>query len=175
MGRVWGRGFIFIAVSVYILLSSGCLAQGGANERILFHAKVFTAEPENPYAEAVAIRGDQIVAVGNLSEVEKAVSKDAERVDLAGKSLFPGFIDSHSHSIEGGLSLLAADATDKVDTVDQLPAFMKDAKDAGRGMRGDIFVVEGIPLGAIADQTLLLHRLTTKSDGIAPASTSEAG
>jgi len=156
MGRVWGRRFVFLSVSLCILFSSSASsAQGTANERILFHAKVFTAEPDDAYAEAVAIRGDKIVAVGNLSEVESAVSKDAERVDLGGKSLFPGFIDSHSHSIEGGLSLLAADATDKVDTVDQLPAFMKEAKKAGRGMRGDVFVVEGIPLAFWSHQDVL--------------------
>lgn len=147
MGRIWGRGFLLLAVSFFVVLS--CLpsaAQGSANERILYHAKVFTADPQNPYADAVAISGDKIVAVGNLLEVEKAVSKDAERVDLKGKSLFPGFIDSHSHSIDGGLSLIAADVTDKVDRLDQLPAFVEEAKKSSRGMRGDILEVQGLPL-----------------------------
>ncbi len=156
MGRVLGRTFLFLAASLFVSFSSlPSVAQGSANERILFDAKIFTADPQNPYAEAVAIRGEKIVAVGNLTEVEKSVSKDAERVDLQGKTLFPGFIDSHSHSIEGGLSLIGADATDKVDTLDQLPAFVAEAKKAGRGMRGDILEVQGIPLEFWSHQDVL--------------------
>src|SRR4029077_8612079 len=78
---------------------SAAWALGSADERIFFHAKVFTGDPQNPYAEAVAIKGGQIVAVGNLTEVAKQASANVERVYLEGKSLFPGFIDSHSHSI----------------------------------------------------------------------------
>ena len=68
------------------------------------------------------------------------------RTDLDGKSLFPGFIDSHSHTIDGGLNLIHADATDKVDTLTQLPAFVAEAKKSGRGMHGDILEILGLPL-----------------------------
>jgi predicted amidohydrolase YtcJ len=115
-------------------------------ERVFFNAKVFTGNPQNPYASAVALRGDSIIAVGNLAEVAKSVSSAAERTDLQGKSLFPGFIDSHSHSIDGGLALISADTTDKVDTLDQLPDFVDEAKKSGRGMRGDIIEILGLPL-----------------------------
>ncbi len=121
-------------------------AQENSGERIFFHAKVFTGDPQNPYAEAVAIRADTIVAVGNLSEVEKSVSAGAERIDLQGKSLFPGFIDSHSHSIDGGLGLIGADASEKVFSLLQLPPFVTNAKKSGRGMRGDILEILGLPL-----------------------------
>src|SRR5271154_5735425 len=110
----------FVATFIVVQTDSSLWAQLSSADRIFFHAKVFTGDPQNPYAEAVAVRGDKIVAVGNLPEVAKAVSTNAERVDLEGKSLFPGFIDSHSHSIDGGLSLLSADASDKVETLDQL-------------------------------------------------------
>lgn len=116
------------------------------SEKILFHAKVFTGDPQNPYAEAVAIRGDKIAAVGTLPEVEKAVSAGAERIDLQDKSLFPGFIDSHSHSIDGGLNLISADASDRVKSLKELPAFAAEAKKSGRGMRGDILEILGLPL-----------------------------
>ena len=146
MGRTLGRCAVLVVVASLLLAISPLWAQGSADERFLFHAQIFTADPQNPYAEAVAIRGDKIVAVGNLPEVEKSVSAGAERVDLAGKTLFPGFIDSHSHSIDGGLSLIAADATDRVNSIDQLPAFADDAKKSGRGMRGDILEIQGLPL-----------------------------
>jgi predicted amidohydrolase YtcJ len=171
VGRVLKRSIYFLLFS-FLLTVASLWAQGSAGERILFHAKIFTGDPENPYAEAVSIRGDKIVAVGTLPEVLKSVSAGAERVDLEGKTLFPGFIDSHSHSIDGGLSLIGADATDKVDTLDQLPAFVNEAKKAGRGVRGDILEIQGLPLafwshpdvlnadfsvGAYANQQVLLR------------------
>jgi len=146
VGRTLGRCALLVIIASLLLAVSPLWAQGSADERILFHAQIFTADPQNPYAEAVTIRGDKIVAVGNLPEVEKSVSASAERIDLNGKTLFPGFIDSHSHSIDGGLSLIAADATDKVNSIDQLPAFADDAKKSGRGMRGDILEIQGLPL-----------------------------
>jgi hypothetical protein len=116
-----------------------------AQDQIFFNAKVFTADPQHPYAEAVAIRDDKILAVGNLSEVTRA-APSASRTDLDGKSLFPGFIDSHSHTVDGGFNLINADATEKVDTFEELQAFVADAKKAGRGMHGDILEILGLPL-----------------------------
>jgi predicted amidohydrolase YtcJ len=171
MGRVLGRCCILIAVAI-LLQSAYSQAQGTADERVLYHAKIFTADPQNPYAEAVAVRGGKIVAVGNVAEAAKSVSPNAERIDLDGKSLFPGFIDSHTHSIEGGLSLIGADATDKVSSLDQLPAFVDEAKRSGHGMRGDIVEIQGLPLefwshpdvlnrdfstGSYQNQSVLLH------------------
>ena len=130
----------------FFLTGSSLGAQEGQGERILFHAKVFTGDAQNPYAEAVAIRGDKIVAVGSFAEVEKSVSAKAERLDLEGRSLFPGFIDSHSHSIDGGLSLISADASEKVETLDQLAPFVDNAKKTGKGMRGDVLEILGLPL-----------------------------
>jgi predicted amidohydrolase YtcJ len=141
------RILTLLAASFFLLLATSPLrSQETSGERIFFHAKVFTGDPQNPYAEAVAIRTDKIVAVGNLSEVEKSVSAGAERIDLKGKNLFPGFIDSHSHSIEGGLGLIGADTSEKVFSLKQLPPFVDNAKKTHRGMRGDILEIQGLPL-----------------------------
>ena len=172
LGRTLGR-YAFLAITAFLLYTPSSLpAQDTPAEQIFFHAKIFTADPQNPYAEAVAIRGEQIVSVGNLPEVEKTVSPKAKRIDLNGQTLFPGFIDSHSHSIDGGLGLIAADATDKVDSLNQLPPFAAAAKKSGRGMRGDILEILGLPLafwshpdvlnadfstGAYANQPVLLR------------------
>jgi len=117
-----------------------------ANEVVLFHGKVFTGEPEHPYAEAVAIRGDKIVAVGNRGDVSKAVASDAKFIDLKGKFLMPGLIDSHCHAVGGGLLLISAVVGEDMRTVDQLVAFAAEAKKSGRGMHGDILIVSGVPL-----------------------------
>jgi predicted amidohydrolase YtcJ len=119
---------------------------GATDERVLFNGKIFTAEPDHPYAEAVAIRGDKIVAVGNRVEVSKAVARGAEMIDLKGNFLMPGMIDSHCHALEGGLSLISADIGENVSSVDELVAFAAEAMRSGRGMQGDILMISGIPL-----------------------------
>src|SRR5215469_1803570 len=93
------RPFRAFLSTLLILVSLGFMvfpaqAQGTASERLFFNGKIFTAEPQNPYAEAISIRGDNIVAVGSFPDVVKSVSANAEHVDLQGNSLFPGFIDS---------------------------------------------------------------------------------
>jgi predicted amidohydrolase YtcJ len=123
--------------------------QGTDNsERILFNAKVFTGVTDHPYAEAVAIRGDKIVAVGNLAEVSHAAGRSAERIDLSGKTLLPGLIDSHAHPIDGGFSLVSVDLGDQLESMDELVRVAADAKKSGKGMRGDVLYVGGMPITA---------------------------
>jgi predicted amidohydrolase YtcJ len=138
--------FGFLVLLSFGLIASSALGQGTATERIFFNAKIFTAEPERPYADAIAIRGDKIVAVGNYPEVAKSISANAERVDVHGKSLFPGFIDSHMHAMAGGMNLISADASDNVETVDKLATFARESKASGLGMQGDILQILGLPL-----------------------------
>src|ERR1700724_4152361 len=76
----------------------------GADERVLFNGKIFTGEPEHPYAEAVAIRGDKIVAVGNRGEVSEALASSAVAIDLKGNLLLPGLLDSQCHAVDGGIA-----------------------------------------------------------------------
>jgi predicted amidohydrolase YtcJ len=137
---------LFVTTFFVVQTDSSLWAQSNSGERIFFHAKVFTGDAQNPYAEAVAIRGDTIVAVGNFPDVVKSVPANAASIDLQGKSLFPGFIDSHSHSIDGGLALISADASEKVHALKELAPFVEDAKKTGKGMRGDILEILGLPL-----------------------------
>jgi predicted amidohydrolase YtcJ len=137
------------ALSIFIVSLRGispAFAQNSDRDRIFFNGKIFTGDPQAPYAEALSLRGDKILAVGNLPEVALSVSANAQRVDLHGKSLFPGFIDSHSHSMDGGMNLISADATDAVKSTSELLPFAAEAKTSGRGLRGDILDILGLPL-----------------------------
>lgn len=135
---------------VFALVLCACLGgvsfAGGADERVLYNGKVFTGDPEHPYAEAVAVRGGKIVAVGNRAEASEAVGSSAEAIDLKGKLLLPGLIDSHCHAVDGGLSLISATVGEDMSSVAELVAFAAEAKQSGRGMQGDILTVSGIPL-----------------------------
>ena len=60
--------------------------------------------------------------------------------------LTPGLIDSHIHFIFGGTSLISADVTDKVASITDLVAFVAQARKDGKGMRGDVLSISGMPL-----------------------------
>ena len=63
---------------------------------LIFHnAHIFTQDPELPWADAVACRGEKIMGVGNLEGMESLIDKHTQVIDLDGKYLFPGFIDVH--------------------------------------------------------------------------------
>ena len=81
------------------LLLGLCAAWGaGAAEDILFvNGLVWTADAARPEAEAVLVRGGRIEAVGANEAVLERAGDGAKRIDLAGRMLLPGFIESHSH------------------------------------------------------------------------------
>jgi predicted amidohydrolase YtcJ len=143
-GRDLGRGFL-ITLAVFCFASVSWGQGVDQTARVLFNAKVFTGVPDHPYAEAVGIRGDRIVAVGSLAEVS-AIDPSATRVDLRGKFLLPGLIDSHIHPLDGGLTLISADVGDQPPSIDALVSFAADAKKSGKGMRGDLLYISGMPL-----------------------------
>jgi predicted amidohydrolase YtcJ len=140
--------YLYLAVLGSACLSHFTQAEGNnPRERVLYNGDIFTGEGDHPYAEALAIRGDKIVAVGSRAEVTQAVSEGAESLDLQRNFLLPGLIDSHQHAVDGGVSLITADVGDKVHSIDDLVAFAAEAKKSGRGMRGDILYVTGLSLG----------------------------
>lgn len=75
----------------------------------LINGKVWTVNPENPWAEAIAVGGEEIIAVGSNEEIRKYIEEDTEFIDLKGKLVLPGFIDSHTHFTWGGQMLLQID------------------------------------------------------------------
>lgn len=139
--------FCLIALVWACLSSLVWAADGASAERVFYNGKIFTGEPEHPYAEAVAIRGDKIVAVGTNAEVTAALGKGAERTDLQGRCLLPGLIDSHEHSIDGGVTLLTAEVEPPWISADDLMTFAAESKKNGKGMRGDILYISGLSSG----------------------------
>src|SRR5256714_13057816 len=73
---------------------------------------VWTADSTNPWAEAVAISGDRVVAVGSTSEIRDRVSPQTRVIDARGEMVAPGFIDSHVHFLAGGLNLASVPLRD---------------------------------------------------------------
>jgi hypothetical protein len=69
------------------------------------HARCFTADPNNPAAEAVAVRSHRIVFVGSAKDAEAWRGPGTRVVDAQGCTLMPGFIDSHYHLLMGSIEL----------------------------------------------------------------------
>ncbi|MES1215491.1 MAG: amidohydrolase [Bacteroidota bacterium] len=140
------RSFLFFLLSSFLYVTIGAqpLNNLDAKEKIFFNAKIFTANMQQPFAEAILIRADKIIAVGNLNEVKKLAGKDAALIDLGGGFVLPGLIDSHTHAVDGGDGLLRANVFDGSITVAQLAEYTKQVKENKQGMIGDILVIDGI-------------------------------
>jgi predicted amidohydrolase YtcJ len=75
-------------------------------DMIVTNAKVLTMDPARPRAEAVALDGGQIIAVGSRAEIEALATPGTRRIDAGGRSLLPGFVESHLHLALGGAELM---------------------------------------------------------------------
>lgn len=87
--------------------------------------RIWTADPAKPWAEAVAIDGDRIVAVGSRAEVEPFVGPETVTLDLADAFVTPAWIDSHVHLFKGGLNLRSVqlrDAGTRQEFIDRIGA-----------------------------------------------------
>lgn len=69
---------------------------------VILHGHVWTVDHEHPKAEAIAIHGSRIIAIGSDAEMAKWIGPSTKKVDAQGKSVLPGFIDSHVHFSSGG-------------------------------------------------------------------------
>jgi predicted amidohydrolase YtcJ len=86
-----------LAVLLSFPLSIAAQAPQAPPDLILLNGKVFTADPAKPSAEAVAIRGDRIIATGNSAEIARRAGANTRRIDLQGRTVVPGLNDAHFH------------------------------------------------------------------------------
>ena len=76
---------------------------------LLLSARIWTGDSARPEAEALAVRGGRVVAVGSNAEVERFRGAATKTIAGRGRRVFPGFIDAHTHMSGGGFDLLAID------------------------------------------------------------------
>ena len=142
-----------IRVALFALTLSSVAVLAPAEEKsdptttLYFNAHVFTAEINAPYAEAVAIRGDRILAVGTRYSVEKIAGKSARKVDLQGQFLMPGMIDAHVHPIYGGITLVMASYPDKNISIPDLVNFIRAQMNDKKSFIGDTVLIYQVDLG----------------------------
>jgi predicted amidohydrolase YtcJ len=86
------------------MLLAAALLPAQSVTTILVNGKILTVDPKFSTAEAVAVREGRIVAVGSSSALRKMAGKQARMIDLDGRTVIPGLIDSHMHAIRAALS-----------------------------------------------------------------------
>ncbi|MGE3809767.1 MAG: amidohydrolase, partial [Gemmataceae bacterium] len=95
---------------------------------LLLNGKIWTGNPQQPEAEGIAIQGDRILAVGKSDDLRGLATEQTRVIDLAGRRVVPGFIDSHVHLLGSGQRLAQValkDARDEAEFGKRLRAFDK--------------------------------------------------
>jgi hypothetical protein len=79
------------------LLAAAAFAQAEPPDLVLHHGRIATVDPQFRIAEAMAVKGDRILAVGTSDDIRRLAGPKTVQVDLGGRLVLPGLIDSHSH------------------------------------------------------------------------------
>jgi len=99
---------LLAAVSFLYAMAASGQTQTPA-DLVITNARIYTVNSKQPWAEAIAIRGDKIVVVGSAKDVEAFRGPGTKKIDGKGHLVLPGFTDCHIHFIDGSLGLLRVD------------------------------------------------------------------
>lgn len=88
-----------------LLLAMNVVSSNRNADMILINGKIWTGAPNQRFVESVAIAGERILATGSNSDIRKLAGPGTRVIDLKGKLVVPGFIDNHTHFVDGGFQL----------------------------------------------------------------------
>jgi len=94
----------------FFLLIYACSIQNV--DKVYYNSIIWTGEPENPSATALAVGGEEILFVGEDSEALAMATVNTEKIDLGGHFVTPGLIDNHVHFMSGGFQLSSVNLRD---------------------------------------------------------------
>ncbi len=120
--------FILCLVVVVSALTAAAGYQPAAQpaDLVLLNGKVVTVEPPPTQAQAIAVRGDRIVAVGSTAQIKRHVGPSTQVIDLKGQLVIPGFIEGHGHFTGVGEAQLNLNLM-KVKSWDEIVAMVAEA------------------------------------------------
>jgi len=107
------RALILVCISLLTILVVGCSeSQSLSASLVIKGARVWTGDPAQPWAEAVAVRGENIIAVGTTAEIDRLIGAYTQVIEADGGMLAPGFIDAHVHFLDGGSTISSVQLRD---------------------------------------------------------------
>jgi predicted amidohydrolase YtcJ len=89
-------------VLLFTIASAMLRAQQPAPDLVLSNGKIITVDERFTIAQAVAIKGDRIEAVGTNQEMARLAGPNTRKIDLVGRAVIPGLIDNHMHLLRAG-------------------------------------------------------------------------
>lgn len=129
-----------------------------AADTIYFGGPILTIDDSAPRAEAVATRDGEILAVGDLDDVRAHQDADTRVIDLDGRAMLPGFVDSHGHVVMAGLQALSANLLAPPDgEVQDIASLQQTLRDWMADNAGTVDKV-GLVVGFGYDQSQLADR-----------------
>lgn len=126
-----------ILIVILVLTSqSACMQQN--SDRIFVNGTIWTGDAGNPWAEAIALKGETITIVGSTHDVRASTDSGTDVIDLKGAFTVPGFIDNHTHFLTGGFQLASVDlrtSSSQPEFTDRIDGFIETIPD-GRWVLG---------------------------------------
>lgn len=117
---------LFLTIVCASLLPSGCAKEEEPADLVLIQGKIVTMDEASPEAEALAVRGDTILAIGTNAEIEPYIGESTRLIDLEGNLAIPGFIDAHAHFTGIGQAKMELDLM-QVNNWDEVVALVAEA------------------------------------------------
>jgi len=128
------RGLVIISILFFSLaLALETNSRREMADFVLLNGSIWTANPDQPWAQAVALKGDKILEAGSSQEVKGLIGDKTQVIDLEGDLVLPGFIDSHTHFLDGGFSLLSVRLKDAESREEFIARIEDRAKEIGKG------------------------------------------
>jgi predicted amidohydrolase YtcJ len=128
---------IFVVVAVVAMAAQG--PSRPVVDLALLNARVYTLDPSRPWAQALAIGGSRIVAVGSTAEIQKLTNGSTKVIDLKGAFASPGFNDAHVHIDSTGALLVGVNLLD----VHEPKAFAARVKEAAGRLPKGAWITRG--------------------------------
>jgi predicted amidohydrolase YtcJ len=122
-----------------LLCGASILTLHAQVDLVAMHGKVWTENPKQPEAEAFAVTGHRIVAVGSDAEIGSLAGRNTRVIDLQGRRVVPGFNDAHVHFFWGGQSLASVQLRD----VTSRQQFTQRVEDYARSRPAGEWIVDG--------------------------------
>jgi hypothetical protein len=107
------------------------------------NARVWTGDSARPWADAIAVSGDTIAAVGSSAEIRKLAAGDARIIDAHGAFVAPGFIDAHVHFLSGGFTLSSVQLRDARTPAEFIARIKAYAATVPKGRGGGTWIMGG--------------------------------
>lgn len=106
---------------------------------VIKDARIWTGDTEQPWAEAIASRDGEIIAIGSNTDVEPLIGSETQVISVPGSMLVPGFIDTHVHFIDGGAGLASVQLRD----ADTPQEFTNRVGEFAAGLEPDEWILQG--------------------------------